>query len=90
MPKFITSIQLQEATERDYTKLSQELKKYFFYPVNKTGPAKSSGSSSSFVFNSTGSKGLLDASAAVSLAATDTGKKFSFTVIREKPKTELK
>jgi hypothetical protein len=90
MPKFITSIHLQEATERDYAKLSQELKKYLFSPVNKPGSGKSAGSASSYVFNSTGNKSLIDTSAAVSLAAANTGKKFSFTVIREKAKTENK
>ena len=88
MPKFITSIHLQEATERDYAKLSQELKKYLFSPVNKPGSGKTS--VSSYVFNTTGNKSLIDTSAAISLAASNTGKKFSFTVIREKPKNEIK
>ena len=86
MAKFITSIKLQEATERDYAKLSQELKKYFFSPAAK--PGKSSGSS--LVFNSAESKSLLDTTTAVSRAAATTGRKFSFTVIREKAKTEIK
>ncbi len=86
MAKFITSIKLQEATERDYAKLSQELKKYFFSPANKSG--KPSGSS--LVFNSAESKSLLDTTTAVSRAAETTGRKYSFTVIREKAKTEIK
>ena len=43
MAKFITSIKLLEATERDYAKLSQELKKYFFSPAGKSGSCKTSG-----------------------------------------------
>jgi hypothetical protein len=90
MPKFITSIKLQEATERDYAKLSQELKKYFFTPASKTGSGKSTGSISTLVFNSAESKSLLDTTTAVSRAAATTGRKFSFTVIREKSKSDIK
>jgi hypothetical protein len=86
MAKFITSINLQEATERDYAKLSQELKKYFFSPANR--PGKSSGTS--LVFNSSESKSLLDTTSAITRAAATTGRKFSFTVIREKAKPEFK
>jgi len=85
MAKFITSINLQEATERDYAKLSQELKKYFFSPANRPGK-----SGSSLVFNSAESKSLLDTTTAVTRAAATTGRKFSFTVIREKAKPEFK
>jgi hypothetical protein len=86
MAKFITSINLQEATDRDYAKLSQELKKYFFSPANK--PGKSLGSP--LVFNSAESNSLLDTTTAVTRAASATGRKFSFTVIREKAKAEFK
>jgi len=90
MSKFITSIKLQEATEKDYVILSQELKKYLFTPVNKSVSSRSSGSASAFVFNSDDDKSLLDTTSAVSRAAATTGRKFSFTVIREKAKTEHK
>ena len=86
MAKFITSIKLQEASERDYAKLSLELKKYLFTPAGKT--LKSS--ESPLVFNSAESKSLLDTTTAVSRAAATTGKKYSFTVIREKVKPEIK
>jgi hypothetical protein len=90
MAKFITSISLMEATERDYAKLSQELKKYFFNPAGKTANAKSKESGSTAVFNSPDNKSLLDTTTTVSRAASATGKKFSFTVIREKSKTDIK
>jgi hypothetical protein len=90
MAKFITSIKLQEATERDYAILSQELKKYLFSPAGKSLSGKSTGSASSLVFNSADDKSLLDTTTAVSKAAATTGKKFSFTVIREKSKAEIK
>jgi hypothetical protein len=88
MPKFITSIRLQEASEKDYDILSSELKKYFFSPVTDSKTNKSGGSNPSFTFNSTRHKSLLDTTTAVSNAAASTGKKFSFTVIKEKTKLE--
>lgn len=88
MPKFITSIRLQEASEKDYAILSSELKKYFFNPVTNHRLIKSNESSPAFMFNSTRHKSLLDSTTAVSHAAALTGKKYSFTVIREKTKLE--
>jgi hypothetical protein len=88
MPKFITSIRLQEASEKDYAILSRELKKYFFIPVNDTNQNKSNSDGPAYIFNSTRHKNLLDSTTAVSNAAASTGKKYSFTVIREKSKIE--
>jgi hypothetical protein len=88
MPKFITSISLQEANERDYAKLSQEMKKNSFNPVSEFKSGKTGGVTSSFVFNSAGNKSLLDTTTEISLAAATTGKKYSFTVIKEKSKLE--
>ena len=85
MPKFITSIRLQEANERDYANLTREMKKYSFQPVSEN---KSGIRASSYVFNSTGNKGLLDTTVVVSQVAASTGKKYSFTVIKEKSKLE--
>ena len=88
MPKFITSIRLQEANERDYAILSRELKKNSFSPVSEN---KSNGSGeviSSVVFNSNSNKSLLDTTTEVTLAAATTGKKYSFTVIKERAKMD--
>jgi hypothetical protein len=88
MPKFITSIRLQEANERDYAILSRELKKNSFSPVSEN---KSNGSGeviSSVVFNSNSNKSLLDTTTEVTLAAATTGKKYSFTVLKERTKLE--
>lgn len=90
MAKFITSIKLLEATERDYAKLSQELKKYFFSPAGKSGSVKPAESAAPVTFNSSDNKSLLDATTAVSRAAATTGRKYSFTVIREKTRTDIK
>jgi hypothetical protein len=88
MPKFTTSIRLQEASEKDYDILSRELKKYLFSPVSDLKPIKSGTSNSTFTFNSTSHKSILDTTTAVSNAAASTGKKYSFTVIKEKSKLE--
>jgi len=88
MPKFITSIRLQEANERDYAILSRELKKNSFSPVSEN---KSNGSGeviSSIVFNSNSNKSLLDTTTEVTLAAATTGKKYSFTILKERTKLE--
>jgi hypothetical protein len=88
MPKFTTSIQLQEASEKDYAVLSREMKKNSFSPVSGLKVDKSGRLNSTFVFNSTSYRSLLDTTAIVSLAAATTGKKYSFTLIREKSKQE--
>jgi hypothetical protein len=88
MSKFITSIKLQEATERDYAALSQEMKKNSFSPVSETKHDRKGGNPLTFVFNTTSNKSLLDTTAVVSLAAATTGKKYSFTVIRDKTKLD--
>jgi hypothetical protein len=88
MPKFITSIRLKEASEKDYAVLSREMRKNSFNPVSENKKNTSGGPDTTFVFNSTSHKSLLDTTAVVSLAAATTGKKYSFTVIREKNKAE--
>ena len=88
MPKFITSIRLQEANEKDYAVLSREMKKNSFNPVNENKKNPASGSDSTFVFNSNIPKSLVDTTTLVSLAAASTGKKYSFTLIKEKSRVE--
>jgi hypothetical protein len=88
MSKFITSIRLQEATERDYAALSKEMRKNSFSPVSDPKHDKTGGTPLTFVFNTTSNKSLLDTTAVVSLAAATTGKKYSFTVIRDKTRVD--
>lgn len=88
MSKFITSIRLQEATERDYAALSQEMKKNSFSPVSEAKHDRTGRTPLTFVFNTTSNKSLLDTTAVVSLAAATTGKKYSFTVIRDKTRLD--
>jgi len=88
MPKFITSIRLQGANEKDYAVLSREMKKNSFNPVTENKRDTGSGSDSTFVFNSSSHKSLVDTTTLVSLAAATTGKKYSFTLFKEKSKLE--
>jgi len=84
MPKFITSVKLLAATETDYAKLSLELEKNAFHPIKKTA-TRAGKLTGSLDFKSGNKKSLLDATQAVSQAAATTGKKYSFTVIKDKP-----
>jgi hypothetical protein len=88
MPKFITSIRLQGANEKDYAILSREMKKNSFNPVLENRKNAGSRSDSTFVFNTNSNKSLVDTTTLVSLAAATTGKKYSFTLFKEKSKTE--
>jgi len=88
MPKFTTSIRLQGASEKDYAVLTREMRKNSFSPVSENKKNSSGGLDTTFVFNSTSHKSLLDTTAVVSLAAATTGKKYSFTVIREKNRVD--
>jgi hypothetical protein len=88
MPKFTTSIRLQGANEKDYAVLTREMRKNSFNPVSENKKNSSGGPDTTFVFDSTSHKSLLDTTAVVSLAAATTGKKYSFTVIREKTRVD--
>lgn len=88
MPKFITSIRLQEASEKDYAVLSREMKKNAFNPVSDKKNKSEGSSHSTYVFNTVSNKSLVDTTTLVSLAASMTGKKYSFTLFKEKPKTD--
>ena len=88
MPTFTTSIKLYSATETDYQKLSQELQKSHFSPATVPHAPKGKAVKPSHLFRCTSRNSLLEATTAVSHAASMTGKKYSFTVMKEKPKTE--
>ena len=83
MPNFITRIELQSASQKDYQKLEEEMKKASFKDIKKissrkhipTAPAE---------FNCTGNYTLLQVTDATAKAARKTGRKYSFTVIKER------
>ena len=79
MARFITTIQLHDADERDYKQLNNELKKKSFIETKRyESPRKEE-------YNREGNITLQDVTAAVVSAATRTGRKYSFTIIRNKP-----
>lgn len=79
MARFITTIQLHDADEKDYKNLDNELKKKSFIETKHyRNPRKEE-------YNKEGNISIQDVTAAVVSAAKRTGKKYSFTIIRNKP-----
>ena len=87
MARFITTIQLHDADEKDYKQLNNELRKKSFIETKRyespnnavgTSPVKKE-------YNREGNITLQDVMAAVVNAAKRTGKRYSFTIIRNKP-----
>ncbi|MDE3249402.1 MAG: hypothetical protein KGO82_12120 [Bacteroidota bacterium] len=85
MPNFITRIELQSATQTDYQKLAEEMKKGHFSTPRKT--ARKKGNAAPLEFTRHGNYSLLEVTDAAVKAARKTGKPYSFTVIREKKLT---
>ena len=81
MARFITTIELFNADERDYQTLQTELKKYSFTRRNLSADNLSGKEE----YNREGNVSLQDVTYAVLQAAYKTGKKYSFTIIRNKP-----
>jgi hypothetical protein len=83
MPTYTTTITLLSGTEDDYDHLFSELKnKSFRISADKNTGFVSSEDAPMIL--STSQPNLFDVTALVSSAASHTGKKFSFTVRREK------
>ena len=83
MTKFITNIELEHGSEKDYSKLNRELEKSCFrreYYASLRVPVMLGYQT----FTKVGDVGLKDIDHEVSKAATATGRKFSFFVIRSK------
>lgn len=80
MARFTTTIELHGANEQDYKTLHTELQKEsFVIKVYKSAGAVRN------EFNREGNITLQDVTNAVLKAAAKTGKKYSFTIIRNKP-----
>ena len=78
MNTFTTRIQLHNADRNDYRKLMAEMKKEAFISL-KAGIAETKAE-----FSYQGGQFIKDVIAAVLRAAVKTGKKFSFTVMKDK------
>jgi hypothetical protein len=83
MARFITTIRLHDAAAKDYEKLNEELVKYSFKGTgNKKEDKEEPGK---IEYNREGNVTLQEVTDAVLKAAGSTGKKYSFTIIRNKP-----
>jgi hypothetical protein len=83
MPNFITRIELQSASQKDYQKLEEEMKKASFKEARKIN-ARRQALASPLEFNCNGNYTLLEVTDATAKAARKTGRNYSFTVIKER------
>jgi len=81
MPKFITRIELFNASDRDYQQLETEIKKEAF---NKSKKKKDQPFSHLDEYYKEGNITIQHVTAAVLNATKKLGKKFSFTIMKEK------
>ncbi len=84
MPSFITRIELQSASKNDYLKLEEEMKKASFKDVKRTHLITEETLASPLEFNCNGNYTLLEVTDATAKAARKTGRRYSFTVIKER------
>jgi hypothetical protein len=82
MPKYTTIIKLTSGTDKDYEFLSQELVRKNFI-ICRTDNQHNAGLDKQITMAVTGSN-MLDVTAKVSASASRTGKKFSYSVRKEK------
>lgn len=83
MPSFITRIELEAASQKDYQKLEEEMKKAAFVDMKKNRIRKQTIAAPA-EFNCHGNYTLLQVTDATVKAARKTGRPYSFTVIKER------
>ena len=83
MAKFITTIQLHKADEKDYETLNSEMEKASFH-LKKSTKAGTHSPSKRGEYNCTGNITLKDVADAVYRAIKKTGRDYSFTVMKNK------
>ena len=83
MPTFITSIKLLAASEADVANLNAAMKQRSFHPIYDLDPQHPP-HKNSIDYVSSSKSNLLDATTDVSMAASSVGKKFSFTIMKDK------
>jgi len=83
MPTFITRIELNAATQKDYQILEEEMKKASFKDVKKGNSRKQPVMPPSLEFNCNGNS-LLEVTGAAVKAVRRTGRNYSFTVMKER------
>lgn len=86
MAKFITTIELHDADEKDYDKLYSELEKESFEKRKHAAKAKEHHIGKE-EYKREGKVTIQDVTKSVLKAIAKTGKKYSFTIIKNKPVT---
>jgi hypothetical protein len=84
MARFITRIQLQNATEHDYARLNDEMKKESFRLNSQYHLQRGKNDSPSLEYDCEGNISLSDIAESAFRAARKIGKTYSFTVIKYK------
>jgi len=84
MAKFITRIQLEQASESDYKSLQKELTNASFKSIRKSTAKSKLPIPENEEFSLEGNINIQQVTHAVVKAITRTGKKFSFTIVRDK------
>ena len=84
MRKYITRIQLKDAVQNDYEKLDSEMEKERFFRTKIQKAATKDNPIRPREYNFQGGITLQQVTAAAYRAASKTGKKYSFTVMKEK------
>lgn len=84
MAKFTTTIELYGASEQDYNTLHSELQKRSFVAAKGNSAKEKPASPRKDEFNREGNISIEDVTDAVLRAAGKTGKKYSFTIIKNK------
>jgi hypothetical protein len=88
MPTFTTSIKLLAASEADVANLNEAMKQRSFHPKYYED-AQHHPHKNAIEYVSTAKSSLLDATTDVSMAASSVGKKFSFTIMKDKSRGEV-
>ena len=89
MPKFVSRIELLNADKKDYQLLQEEMKKESFDLIRRKSSGSAKRISDPVEYALEGNISLSDATDATWRAARRTGKKYSFTIIRQKIGYEL-
>ncbi len=84
MARFTTRIQLENATEKDYSRLQAQLEHDTSGTVKRTSMQGKEKIATNGEFSLEGNISIREITAAVVNAAAKTGRKYSFTIIRNK------
>lgn len=87
MPTYRTNIELHQAAKEDYSLLDRELKLQHFFPERRPEVFVTEENKNSFLrtrYFREGNLALQDVVNEIKTAANKTGKRFSFTVLRNK------